>query len=386
MSVAEPGLRPAMAGLCALLVGIGLARFGYSALIPTLVEAGWFAPEAAAYLGAANLAGYLFGALGGRRMAAMVGGMTSIRWMMVLVGASFLVAVPQPPMPFIAIARFMSGFAGGVLMVLAPPAVLAASPATRRGLVGGLMLAGVGLGIACSGPVVGLLRQFGPEASWLAFGALSLFLAGSVWNLWPPAPVTQTGQPHAPVRPSAPVVALLAAYGLNAVGLVPHIVFFVDYVVRGRGLGLAVGAALWTLYGIGAAIAPILGGLVADRVGYRWTLLGALGLQLVAICAIFLPGIVPLALSAIVMGGFTPGVVPLVLGRTGEIVGSRSQAAVWRWATVLFAVGQAGAAYAFTPVFARWGYTPVFTMGAVALAAAFILAALPFRISLALRR
>ncbi|WP_176510439.1 YbfB/YjiJ family MFS transporter, partial [Pseudomonas urethralis] len=60
---------PIWAGLCASLVGIGLARFAYTPLIPALINAHWFANAAVVYLGAANLAGYLVGALIGRPLA-----------------------------------------------------------------------------------------------------------------------------------------------------------------------------------------------------------------------------------------------------------------------------------------------------------------------------
>src|SRR5436309_1558632 len=56
-------------GLCAVLVGVGLGRFAYTPTLPSLVSHGWLAPNEAAYVGAANLAGYLAGALvrdGGR--------------------------------------------------------------------------------------------------------------------------------------------------------------------------------------------------------------------------------------------------------------------------------------------------------------------------------
>ena len=51
------------AGLCSSLVGIGLSRFAFSPLIPLLVSEHWFAVSQAAYLGAANLMGYVVGAL-----------------------------------------------------------------------------------------------------------------------------------------------------------------------------------------------------------------------------------------------------------------------------------------------------------------------------------
>jgi predicted MFS family arabinose efflux permease len=51
------------AGLCSSLVGIGLSRFAFSPLIPPIVSEHWFAASQAAYLGAANLTGYVIGAL-----------------------------------------------------------------------------------------------------------------------------------------------------------------------------------------------------------------------------------------------------------------------------------------------------------------------------------
>jgi hypothetical protein len=53
--------RGVLCAFCASLIGIGLARFAYSPLLPAIVGAHWFQPATAAYLGAANLAGYLVG-------------------------------------------------------------------------------------------------------------------------------------------------------------------------------------------------------------------------------------------------------------------------------------------------------------------------------------
>ena len=55
------------AGLSASLVSIGLARFAFTPLIPELIRERWFPPSVVIYLGAANLAGYLVGALAARR-------------------------------------------------------------------------------------------------------------------------------------------------------------------------------------------------------------------------------------------------------------------------------------------------------------------------------
>lgn len=53
----------AFSGFCAVLIALGLARFGYAPLIPALVSSHWFTTSQADYLDAANFLGYLAGTL-----------------------------------------------------------------------------------------------------------------------------------------------------------------------------------------------------------------------------------------------------------------------------------------------------------------------------------
>src|SRR5687768_8252280 len=76
------------AAFSASLVGIGLARFAYTPLIPPLIEEGWFAASSAHYLGAANLAGYLAGALAGAPLARRQSVGRLIRTLMALAAAA----------------------------------------------------------------------------------------------------------------------------------------------------------------------------------------------------------------------------------------------------------------------------------------------------------
>src|SRR4029078_5193674 len=88
---AVPHLRATVAALCGNLVGIGLARFGYTPLIPALIAAGWFRPSDAVYLGAANLAGYLAGALGAKRLGILVGATVTAHGGLLLTALKLLV-------------------------------------------------------------------------------------------------------------------------------------------------------------------------------------------------------------------------------------------------------------------------------------------------------
>jgi MFS family permease len=129
--------RATLAGLSASLVGIGLARFAYTPLLPVLITAGWFPASQAAYLGAANLAGYLGGALCARPLARWGGAPRALRGMMTLVTVAFFACALPLSFSWFFLWRFASGVAGGTLMVLAAPTVLPHVPPARRGLAGG---------------------------------------------------------------------------------------------------------------------------------------------------------------------------------------------------------------------------------------------------------
>jgi len=119
------------------MVGVGLARFAYTPLIPALIAAHWFPPSAAAYLGAANLAGYVAGALLARPIALRAGSAPGLRAMMTIAAAAFLACAFPLSFGWFFLWRFVSGVSGGVLMALAAPVVLAHVPPSRRGLAGG---------------------------------------------------------------------------------------------------------------------------------------------------------------------------------------------------------------------------------------------------------
>ena len=179
--------RVTLAGLCATLVGIGLARFAYTPLLPALITEGWFPASQAAYLGAANLAGYLAGALCARAGCARSAGAPRVlRGMMALVTAAFFACALPLSFAWFFLWRFAAGVAGGTLMVLAAPTVLPHVPAARRGLAGGAIFTGVGLGIMASGTVVPAApRRRGSSTTWCGLGVLSLLLTALAWGGWP---------------------------------------------------------------------------------------------------------------------------------------------------------------------------------------------------------
>jgi predicted MFS family arabinose efflux permease len=192
------------------------------------------------------------------------------------------------------------------------------------------------------------------------------------WNGWPKHAAPASPAHHRTVQhPSLRLRALYVEYGLNAAGLVPHLLFLVDYVARGRGEGLAAGAEYWVLFGIGAVLGPLVGGQVADRIGFGATLRLAFVLQAIAVLVpAFGPDDVALMVSSFVVGAFTPGIVPIVLGRVHELLphAPAQQKAAWSRATTSFAVLQASAAYGMSYLFSHDGgdYSLLFIIAASA--------------------
>ena len=373
----------ALSGLCASLIGIGLSRFAFTPLLPELIAEHWFPASSAAYLGAANLAGYLAGASLARPVTARVAPIFLLRVMMVTAsGAFFACAVPLSFSWFF-LWRFLSGLSGGVIMVLVAPTILPHVPPSRRGLVAGVLFVGVGVGIVASGTLVPAMLPWGLARTWQGLGSVALVLSIIAWNGWPEDGAKAIPSPPGDRRRKRkfrnPVLtALFFEYALDAAGIVTHVIFFVDFIARGLERGLRTGAEYWVLFGLAAVVGPLATGHLADRIGFRVALRLGFLLQFTAVGLLVVTATpVALAISGIIVGAFVPGIVPLVFGRMQELTAGepQRQKTVWGVCATAFALGQAGAAYGLSYIFARTGgaYVPLFAAGAGALLLAFLI-------------
>ena len=380
-----PHWRAAAAGMAALLLGIGLSRFGFTPLIPALIEAGWFGAGAATALGSTNLAGYLLGAAASRYLAEHAAPATLIRGAMIVGVVSFVACAAPLGFAWYFAWRLISGIIGGILMVLAPTTILPTIPAAWRARAAGLIFTGVGTGIALSGTLIPWLVRFGLPTTWLVLAGAAAALTAFAWPEWRRA---MRPLPHASATPLkkhaalSPALLLFGiAYAFIGIGFVPHTVFWTDFIARGLGRGLGVGGFYWMLLGLGAMSGPLATGLLAERIGfgaaYAWCLVAmtiCVGLPLMA------TGPIALAISSLGIGVVALGTVSLASGRIGELAAPENQRQVWGWITIAYAVVYAGGGYAFSFVFARTGsYDAIFATGAAATLLATVFAFLSAR-------
>ena len=346
----SPGLAPAFAGASGTFSGLGLARFAYVPLFPAMVAAGWVSGGQAGLLGALNLAGYTLGVIFGRRIGRALGTGRALDLGMALVVLSFAGCGWNGGVAWLAACRTLAGVAGGILMVLAGPAVQGVVAPERRGHPGGKNKNSVRTwAVARAHEVTGMHAPARNSGTWLGLAGAVLVLWAIARRAWPTAPVVAA----AGALPAG-TGRLALAYGLSAAGLVPHMVYLADIVVRGRGFAIEWGAGAFLAFSLGGFCGPLAGGRVADRIGAAAAFRVWLGLQVAGVALLFTHSPAALMLGGFLGGFASIGLTAVTLARTREIAGAASGAA-WARTTLAFAFGQAATGLLMAALFSWTG-------------------------------
>lgn len=362
-------------GICCTLCGVGLARFSYSAILPTQVLDGWFSELQSAYLGAAILSGYAIGAIFSGKISFRFDVLQTLFYSVALIIFAFLLSAFNSVFAIHFVLRFITGVGGGVLMAVAPPAMLTFIPQELKRWAGAVIFTGIGLGILASSLIAVVADKYSLTVAWLALAVLAtlpLFLARKLAAItgWQKRnEPTKTNEPKSPFKINAVILLILLAYSLDAFGYIPHTVFWVDYLQRELFFSADFVAFQWGLFASGAIIAPFFIGFLGARIGYQTTLLLAFMCKAFAISLPLMSNhVLVLSLSSILVGAMVPGVVASVAGRVSELVPAEMQVSIWGIATSTFAIVQGISAYAVGYLYVE-GAGPqfVFFLGALAL-------------------
>lgn len=367
-----------LTGFMATLSGVGLARFAYTALMPQMVHAGWFSGEQVAYLGAANLLGYLIGALAAAPLAERFGALRVLLVCWVAVMLSFAGCSFAQPMALFFGWRLISGIAGATLMVLGPSVAMAAAAPQRRATLGPLMFCGIGVGALLAATLVPLFARSSLGAVWWALTALCALALLVGWRsarqIHSHAPVAINPVPTACAPAGAlwslAVILVFIAYACDAFGFVPHTVFWVDYLDRELQLGAGYASIQWAFFGLGAIAGPLCAAYCATRWGWWGTTTGAYIVKAVAIgMPLLFAGFGAHAVSGFLVGALSPGMAAITSGYLMQLIGPAQHKKMWGYATAAFALLQATAGYLMAFIYAQTGsYQNLFALGCAALA------------------
>ena len=383
LSSSPPWVRMAIGGSSALFVGMGLGRFSYAPMIPILIEQNALSPAEAGYVGAFNLAGFLFGVLLQPPLRTQIGERGTLR-LCLYTSLACLIASAAPLttpwlFPWLAFWRGLIGVAVGTIMVQALAVATRTAPPDKLGLVTGIVFTGVGGGIFLSGVAIPALLDQGLTATWIGVSAIG---AGAVaLGLWAYAdPIPEAAAPEAePSLPSplwAITIRLAAAQSLFVIGLIPHTIFWVDYIVRGLHHTVTIGGIHWTLFGLGALIGTALWGRLADQIGFRTGLILVFTSLAIGLIAPVVHPMMGILIASSLIVGAQPGCSALLSGRTQQIFGNESMSKVWRHMTLIGSIGQGIGGYLLVALFDATGsYAAIFLIGSMAMASGALISA-----------
>lgn len=176
-------------GAIGIALNVGLARFTYGVMLPSIRRDLALDYLGSGTLNAVHLAGYLIGALAAPSIIARTGAAKLSKWAHLLVAAAALVCAAAPESTVLGtgvmgLGRFATGLGAGAGIVAILVIVFGAVSAGRRPLASAVVWSGMGVAIIISGLAASFL--LGSAIGWRSAFAFSALLALAVAFGFPP--------------------------------------------------------------------------------------------------------------------------------------------------------------------------------------------------------
>ena len=348
--------RALLAGVCSLIIAMGIGRFAYTPLLPAMQRAIGFGNEMAGLIASANYLGYLIGAIASTVIPAQMDKCGLLRICLVAsVISTGAIAWSDASMTWLAL-RFASGIASAGVFVIAGTLVTQALQTTGQEARMGVHFAGVGTGIALSGLLLAQAGEhLGWRGGWIALALLSLALLPLCWTV-PKTPATKaqaspavmagTGAMSASSPAPSPRAALafpmsllILAYFCEGLGYIVSGTFLVAIIKTTPGLS-AFGEYAWVAVGLAAAPSALAWSAVMKKTGPLKALIAAHLIQAAGIVLPVLSGSLAAALgAALSFGGTFVGITLLSFNLAARIAPAQSGRVIGLL-TIAFGLGQ----------------------------------------------
>ena len=370
----------ALAGCAALAVAMGIGRFAFTPILPMMQGEGGLDVAQGGWLASANYAGYLAGGLTAMRLR--LGARDAVRAGLAAVGVSTLAMGLTHSMAAWLVFRGVAGLASAWVLVFASAWCLEqfqshATP-TRAPLLGAILFAGVGAGIAFAGAacVVLLLAGISAAGAWISLGAVSLVVTALTWNRFADSIGRGTVQAGDASRWSNETVRLVACYGVFGFGYIIPATFLAA-MARDALPDPAVYGLSWPLFGAAAAASTLVAAAWRGALSERAMWIAGHGVMAAGVAMpLAVPGVAGIMASALLVGGTFMVVTMAGMQEARRIAGAQAARRVIAAMTSSFAVGQIAGPLVVSFLAARGhGFAPALAIAAAALvASAFALA------------
>jgi sugar phosphate permease len=353
-------------GTLGVFGALGLARFGYSTILPAIQSNLGLNNEQAGRLATFNLAGYLLMSGVGGALASRYGARLVVTLGLALTGLGMLASGWAQSFAALLVWRCLTGIGSGAANIAIMGLWAAWFTAKKRGLASGIAVSGSSLALIGTGIIVPqLLINYGDTAwrtCWFIFGATTLVLAiGSFLlirnhpkdsGLNPVGAETPDPQPASAsqsqiqkpslkqVYRSGPVWRLGLVYIAFGFSYIIYMTFFIKHLVADSGYSQTAAGGLFMTMGWFSLLCGFLWGSVSDRIGRRQTLLIVYLIHTVAFAAF--AGNTPtlLTISAILFG-LTAWSIPAIMAAVcGDLMGPGLAPAAFGFITLFYGNGQ----------------------------------------------
>jgi len=336
-------LTVALGGLTALAVAMGIGRFAFTPILPMMQEDAGVSIAMGGWLASANYVGYLAGALS--VIWWRIGATTGIRVGLATIGLATLAMGLEHHVGVWLVLRALAGVASAWVLIYVSAWCLDSLASLGRPALGSTVYAGVGAGIALAGAVcLGLMHaDAGSARAWIVLGALAIVLSLGIWTVFRP----RVGSPAADGersgsrgmvwdRESLRLVLCYGAFGFGYIIPATFLPVMAKQVVRDP----AVFGWSWPIFGAAAmgstlATAMLRGFITNRRLWIASHLVMAFGVAL----PIIGPGIVPIMLAALFVGGTFMVITMVGMQEARSVAGARATGLMAAM-TAAFALGQ----------------------------------------------
>ena len=338
---------------------LGLARFAYSMLLPSMGKALELGYDQMGFIGTGNFAGYLAAVAMAPFLMQRWGGRQTITFGLVLLAVCMILIGHGTGFVPVLVLYFLTGIGSGLANV--PVMVLVSHwfSQSKRGRAAGFMLAGNGLAIIFAGMLVPLLNRTlgaaGWRSGWQILGAISaviavtagLFLRNSPAELGldPLGAKKNPGlQPEVPAEKTPGngiVVHLGILYLLFGLTYMIYGTFIVTTMVAERGMAEATAGRFWAWVGFFSLFSGPLFGTLSDRIGRKGGFMTVFAVQTVSYgLASANVGMWGLYLSIALYGIAAWSIPTIMAAAVGDYLGPARAAAGFSIITFFFGAGQ----------------------------------------------
>jgi sugar phosphate permease len=351
-------------GTLVVFCALGLARFGYTMVLPAMQAGLGFSNTEAGGLATANLVGYLALSVIGGALAARYGPRVVITSGLLVAAAGMLLTGLSDSFAEAAVWRAITGLGSGASNVPAIGLLAAWFVQRRRGLAAGIGVTGSSFALIVLGLYVPrVLDGFGPDGwrmCWFIFAGTTLAVAVFAYTILRNRPADLGLRPLGAPKDSSTAAVLAKELNWSSVyqsGTVWHLgmiyvafgfsyiiymTFFTKYLITEGGYSPGGAGRLFMIMGWFSLLCGLIWGSVSDRLGRKTALAVVYVIQAAAFSLFALWPSSPGFFISACLFGISAWSIPAIMAATcGDLLGSRLAPAGLGFITLFFGIGQA---------------------------------------------